>query len=80
MSMNLFFSSISNNGIYIDFPFQTPTELTFKVIKAKTTVEQLAILKEYIDGFKCWNFAEKRRIWKRIKELMDSEIFVLRMG
>ena len=53
MSMNLFFSSISNNGIYIDFPFQTPTELTFKVIKAKTTVEQLAILKEYIDGFKC---------------------------
>ena len=45
MSMNLCFDVKGGSGI-VDFPFQTPTNLTFKVLKASTKEDRLLILKE----------------------------------
>ena len=45
MSMNLAFKTVQGNYI-IDFPYQTPTDITRAVLAARTTTEQLKFIKE----------------------------------
>ena len=50
MSMNLYFRVKDGSGM-IDFPFQTPTELTYAVMEAETTQDRLALIKQYLERF-----------------------------
>ena len=46
MSLNLCFSTIPG-GHHVEFPFQTPTELTHKVLKLKTNEERVQAIEQY---------------------------------
>lgn len=51
MSMNLVYQYIDENGKCVardDFTFQTPTELTYKVLEASTKENQISIIREYL--------------------------------
>jgi len=48
MSMNLAF--LTNNKNHIEFPFQTPTSLSYAVMKEKTRENRLKLILEYIDN------------------------------
>lgn len=47
MSLNLCFTTLVGNR-HISFPFQTPTELTNKILKLGTKQLQLNALREYL--------------------------------
>ena len=47
MSLNLCFTPKDSEGI-ISFPFDLPTNISIKVLTAKTTEERMAILKNYL--------------------------------
>lgn len=80
MSMNLCFNVVGSKE-WIDFPFQTPTTLTFKVMEATTIQEQMAIVKSYIyDQQGLGSDQEYRdRIWRRCWGLMNSAHLQLSM-
>ena len=46
MSINLFIEH--HGGGYSDFPFQTPTELTYRILALKTQEEQYTELEKYM--------------------------------
>jgi hypothetical protein len=69
MSMNLVFETKSHH--IIDFPFQTPTNLTYSVLALKTNEERLKLLQEHIE--KCgWDSDIKVQVMEEIKSLMAS--------
>ena len=45
MSMNLIFDVKDGHGC-VDFPFQTPTDLTYKVLEAKSNEERIEIIEK----------------------------------
>jgi len=67
MSMNLIYKHLDENGEYItssDFPFQTPTELTKRVLATKDThLQMMIILNQLID----WGWENDR-----VDEIMSS--------
>jgi len=71
MSMNLRFSVIGSKE-WVDFPFQTPSELTFQVLDARTLEERMNIIKNYIHNDTGWDEEAKDRIWTRCWGLMNS--------
>ena len=46
--MNLIFDVKEGAGM-VDFPWQTPTELTYKVLALETKEEQLSLLREWAE-------------------------------
>jgi len=44
--MNLIFTVKDCPGAYVDFPFQTPTNLTYSVFNAESVDEKLKLIKE----------------------------------
>ena len=50
MSMNLVFRCIDGSG-YVDFPWQTRTDVTYAVLNATTDNEKLKILKDSISDW-----------------------------
>ena len=56
MSMNLIYDHVGENGEYVcceEFPFQTPTELTYRVVGTKDKSKQIAIIKEALIAWGC---------------------------
>lgn len=47
MSMNLMFN-VKGSTAYVDFPFQTPTDLTYAVIREKDIDKRVQLVKDYI--------------------------------
>lgn len=70
MSLNLCFEVKGGTGI-VDFPFQTPTALTMKVLKTGTKKQRLHILKQQMEEWG-WEEEQIQTILKTIKALMDS--------
>lgn len=57
MSMNLTYDYIDEHGKFIccdDFTFQTPTELTYKVLETSDKPTQIATIREYLTA-KGWD-------------------------
>jgi len=54
---------------YIDFPYQTTTDISNKVLTAKDKEEQLTIIREDLIS-NDWDKREIDRVLKRIKTLM----------
>ena len=63
MSMNLCFD-VEGGGV-VNFPFQSHTNLTIKILKAETTEKRLSIIEDYLISCK-W---EKEHINKTIAYL-----------
>ena len=71
MSMNLYFYSKIHN-LDVDFPFQTPTELSYEVLREKSNKKRLEIIKIYIEE----NYDDKeyqQYILNKISDLLDDE-------
>lgn len=71
MSMNLYFETVDGLG-FVDFPFQTPTDLTYEVLAAEGTEERLSIIKREMDK---WGWSEEIQsgILSSAKALMNNE-------
>jgi len=82
MSMNLYFKvlRVAGNEGYMEFPFQTPTELSYKVMKASTLEARMKLVKDYIDNAVAWDDDTKERVWRRCWGLMNSAHLELRVG
>jgi len=80
MSMNLAFEIVDKKNKvlkamgdgcgYIDFPYQTTTEISYKVLRAKNLEEQLTIIREDLT-VNCWEKRQINRIINTIKRLMN---------
>ena len=70
MSMNLIFRVKGCKG-YVDFPFQTPTKLTYSVLNCKSKEKQLKLIKDYIDDM-TWDPVIKKTKIKEVKDLLKS--------
>lgn len=74
MSMNLIFRH--KVGGYIDFPIQTPTELTKAVLREKSDKKKLAMIKKYM--IECdWEPDDIKLDMKQIKGLLEDKNIVL---
>jgi hypothetical protein len=67
--MNLSFFTIDGVG-RVEFPFQTPTYLTYSVLKAGTDDERLLLIEQYLREQK-WEEPHIQKTIRRILELMQ---------
>jgi hypothetical protein len=70
MSMNLFFKVKGGSG-KVDFPFQTSTDLTYAVLKAKGREEQIKLLSDEMSLWG-WGLADINEMLAEIEALMDD--------
>lgn len=72
MSHNLIFASrVNHRFTWEDFPFQTPTELTRKVIAAEGNLEtQWTLVRDFIRNSSWWDSEEKQRL----EELIQAKL------
>lgn len=78
MSMNLYFYSKTHN-LDIDFPIQTPTKLSYEVLREKNKDRRMDILRAYIDEM----YTEdeyQQYILSKISDLLDDENLELCVG
>lgn len=73
--MNLCFTTNCGKG-YVDFPFQTPTELTKAVLKITNKEERLKIIEEQLIKWK-WNKKEIRSMMNEISKMLDDSSLIL---
>lgn len=76
MSMNLVFFVKGGEGM-VDFPFQTPTDLTHAVLKEKDDSKRLALLRKACEDWK-WSKKDIKRSLGIVEALMKSP--TLEMG
>ena len=76
MSMNLIFAV--RGGGSVDFPFQTPTKLTYAVLAAPGKATRLQLLD---DEMKKWGWSRTIRCEKMraIKALMENPVLTLEL-
>ena len=72
MSMNLNFCTKSNPPAFIDFPFQTPTVLTYAVMAEKDNTKRLKLIREHMvtSG---WKKKDMNIMMGQIKSLMNND-------
>ncbi len=69
MSLNLVF--LVKGGGIVQFPIQTPTEVTLAVLNTKSRRERLRIINEELKQWE-WTKRGRTETIKRIKLLMDN--------
>lgn len=71
MSMNLYFETLDGAGM-VDFPFQTPTELTYAVLKeGNTPTQQVELVRDFMTTCH-WPEDDIKRVMSEMQALMDS--------
>lgn len=81
MSMNLIYEHIDEDGEYVacsDFPFQSPTDLTYKVLATNDKAEQIKIMREYLDC-KDWGDRYTKIVDKIGRVILNNPRIVLGM-
>ena len=78
MSLNLCFIDLEGN--YVEFPFQTPSELSLFVIASNNTEERIHIIKEYLD--KKWNLEDyyKNHILEKTRQMLNNQNLKLELS
>ena len=69
MSLNLVF--LVKGGGIVQFPIQTPTEVTFAVLNTKSRRERLRIINEELKRWG-WDKKERTETLNKIETLMDN--------
>jgi len=75
MSLNLVF--LVKGGGIVQFPIQTPTEVTLAVLNTKSRRERLRIINEELKHWE-WDKGRKEAM-KKIRVLMDNPELILSM-
>ncbi len=78
MSMNLCFTT--KIGVHhVDFPFQTSTDLTYAVLKAKDEEARMKLIKDEVMNFVAGGLDKEHGddIIERVRELMRDKSLVL---
>lgn len=75
MSHNLYFRRVRPNG-RVDFPFQTPTEVSRLVISLTNNNDRLLYLKNYLEDCD-WNYKDVCNILDIVADMMDDENLTL---
>ena len=80
MSMNLYFETVvDQRHIHEDFPFQTPTELTYRVMKLGTKEEQIKEIRSYIEEKYEWDKEDVERVMSEIEYALSTPTTKLEM-
>lgn len=79
MSTNLYFK-VKGTPIFVrvDFPWQTPTKITYAVIEASTLEEKLKILRDSIIDLGWADIADEKM--KEAEQLLTSDVLELEFG
>ncbi len=77
MSMNLIFDVKGGSGS-VDFPFQTPTELTYEILNIKNNQERVNLIEKRLNEWG-WHKDDVIRIIEEIKDLLSNEHLELSM-
>lgn len=75
MSFNLYFARKHPKKweeALVDFPFQTPTDLTMSVMQADTNKQRLQMIKTYLKSVKCEQY-NMTKILQKIKWMMEDD-------
>ena len=72
MSMNLIFET--KNGHLVDFPFQTPTDLTYEVLRYDNQYFQYCVLDHYVKERDSANFSHKEVMGQIEDMLFDHNL------
>lgn len=70
MSMNLAFETVRGKH-FVDFPFQTPTDLSYAVLKASSVEDRLKLIEARLRGWK-WSDGECAEMLDRIQVLLKD--------
>ena len=76
MSLNLVF--LVKGGGIVQFPIQTPTEVTYAVLTAKGRKHRLRIINEELKKW-AWDEKDRKDTLKKIKTLMSNPNLTLEM-
>ncbi len=75
MSMNLCFEvkkcDKCHRGPMVDFPFQTPTELTWAVLRAEGNDARLKLIQDQLEKWK-WSIEDINRTMEEITTLIND--------
>lgn len=71
MSMNLAFETV-RGGHFVDFPFQTPTGLSYDVLNAKSVEERLKLIEVQMRDWK-WDAELRKNLLRRIEVLLKDD-------
>jgi hypothetical protein len=75
MSMNLAFTT--RDGHFVDFPFQTPTDLSYAVIDLPTTEAKLELIENQIRKWDCWDEEQINSIMTEVRIMMTDPTLIL---
>jgi hypothetical protein len=76
--MNLYFKvKGAPSFARVDFPWQTPTKITYAVIEAPTTKEKLKILR---DSISYWDSDIIEEKLEKVEKLLTSDVLELTFG
>lgn len=71
MSLNLYFEIVDKSGC-VDFPFQTPTDLTLKVYNERSTEKKLRLIEDFL--YECrWDTIAIHETLKKIERQLKSK-------
>ena len=70
MSMNLAFETVQGRHL-VKFPFQTPTDLSFKVYRATTNQQRIQLIEEQVKAWK-WDKRDIDRVMREVKDLFND--------
>lgn len=73
MSMNLYFEVVG--GGHVEFPFPTPTSLTYAVYREPSKEKRLKLIRDYLDGYGDEEYAME--LFDHTKYLMDNPNLIL---
>jgi hypothetical protein len=75
MSMNLCFDVVG--GGHVEFPYQTRTELTYEVLKAKTADERLELIAEDLERIGDESFYDMSETLEEVSMLLKNPNLIL---
>jgi hypothetical protein len=68
--MNLVFEVVG--GGFVDFPYQTSTELTFAVLAAETTLGKVMLITKDVES-KGWDLEDRKETMEAVFKLLNNE-------
>lgn len=78
MSHNLYFRKVRPNGI-VEFPIQTPTNISNQIIAASNKCDKIRILEQYLYDCK-WDTIDVEQVIRKVDWLMQREDLTLEMN
>ena len=79
MSMNLIFEYKGKGGGFFEFPFQTSTDLTFRVLNKQTKKEQIEEIQNALKEIQWMDDEYRQSIMDEVEQKLSDELIKLSM-